>query len=51
VSECDREASIMRRSWSSGVCRAMWGGGDYVGEDSVLLGYDAESVGKPIPSF
>jgi len=50
VSECDREASIMRESCSTRICRAM-GGGVYVGDDSVLLGYDAESVGKPIPSF
>jgi hypothetical protein len=27
VSECDREASIMRRPWPTGGCCALWGGG------------------------
>jgi hypothetical protein len=28
VSECDREASIMRGPWPTGGCSAIWGGGE-----------------------
>jgi len=39
VSECDREASTMRRPWPTGGCCAMGGGGGGEGSFSFVRGW------------
>ena len=49
VSECDREASIMR-PWSTRVCCAMWKNNNNPMEDSTLWDANSSSV-KEVPAF